>query len=141
MIVVLDTNVVVSGILKPNGPAGTILRLAVQGAIRLAHDARILSEYREVLTRPAFGFPKDQVSALIDHFEKEGLGAIGLPLPFRLPDPYDEPFLEIAMAGRADALVTGNKRHFAGKKHKMKLMSPAEFIAEFRLKTNLGDPS
>jgi len=137
MIVVLDTNVIVSGILKPYGPAGTILRLAVQGVIRLGHDARILGEYREVLHRPAFGFPKDQVDALIDHFEKEGLGATGLPLPFRLPDPDDEPFLEIAIACRAEALVTGNKRHFARKKHKIKVMSPAEFVAEFRLRTNL----
>jgi len=141
MIVVLDTNVVVSGILKSIGPAGTILRLAVLGSVRLAHDARILSEYREVLCRPAFGFPKDRVNALIDHFEKEGLAIIGLPLPFRLPDPDDEPFLEIAIAGRADALVTGNMRHFAVKKHKMQVMSPAEFIAEFRLRTNLKDPS
>ena len=138
MIVVLDTNVVVSGILKPKGPAGTILRLAVLGAIRLAHDPRILAEYREVLSRPAFGFPRDRVHTLIDHFEKEGLGTVGLPLSFRLPDPDDEPFLEIAISGRALALVTGNKRHFAGKMHKMKLMSPAEFIAEFRLRTNLG---
>ena len=140
MIVILDTNVVVSGILKPGGPAGSILRLAVQGAIRLAHDPRILIEYREVLSRPAFGFPKDQVCALIGHFEKEGLGTIGLPLPFRLPDPDDEPFLEVAMASRADVLITGNKRNFAGNKHKMKVLSPAEFIAEFRLRTNLGDP-
>jgi putative PIN family toxin of toxin-antitoxin system len=139
MIVVLDTNVVVSGILKPFGPAGTILRLAILGVIRLGHDARILFEYREVLSRPVFGFPKDQVNALIDHLEKEGLGTIGLPLPFRLPDPDDEPFLEIAIAGRADVLVTGNKKHFPRKKHRIKVMSPAEFVAEFRFRTNLKD--
>jgi len=137
VIVVLDTNIIVSGILKPRGPAGTILRLAVLGAIRLAHDARILSEYREVLSRPAFGFPKDQVNALIDIFEKEGIGTIGIPLSFRLLDPDDEPFLEVAISGRADALVTGYKRHFVNKKHDIKVVSPAEFIAEFRLKPPL----
>jgi len=137
VIVVLDTNIIVSGILKPRGPAGTILRLAVLGAIRLAHDARILSEYREVLSRPAFGFPKDQVNALIDIFEKEGIGTIGIPLSFRLPDPDDEPFLEVAISGRADAFVTGNKRHFANKIHGIKVVSPVEFIAEFRLKPPL----
>jgi putative PIN family toxin of toxin-antitoxin system len=136
VIVVLDTNVVVSGILKPGGPAGTILRLAILGAVRLAHDARILAEYREVLGRPAFGFPTNLVNAFIDYIEKEGIGTVGLPLSFRLPDPDDEPFLEIAISGLADALVTGNKRHFAVKKHGIKVMSPAEFIAEFRSRLN-----
>ncbi len=134
MIIVLDTNVIVSGILKPFGPAGTILRLAAVGVIRLAHDARILSEYRDVLSRPAFGFSENLVNDLIDQFEQEGLAVVGFPLPFRLPDPQDEPFLEVALAARAHALVTGNKRHFPGKYHKINILSPAEFLSDFSSK-------
>lgn len=131
MIVVLDTNVVVSGILRPFGPAGAIIRLAAAGIIRLAHDARILSEYKEVLSRAVFGFSENLVHDLIDQLEKEGLAVVGSPLPFRLPDPHDEPFLEVALAAQAYALVTGNKRHFPRKGHKMKVLSPAEFISDF----------
>ena len=131
MIVVLDTNVIVSGILKPYGPSGAILRLAAAGIIRVAHDARILSEYRDVLSRPAFGFSGNLIDDLIDQLEQEGLAAVGSPLPFRLPDPHDEPFLEVAIAAQADALVTGNKRHFPQKGRRIKVLSPAEFISDF----------
>jgi len=134
MIVVLDTNVIVSGILKPFSPAGAILRLAAAGIIRLAHDARILLEYREVLSRPVFGFSDDLVHDLIAQFEQEGLAVVASPLPFRLPDPHDEPFLEVALAAQAYALMTGNKRHFPQKSHKMKIFTPAEFISDFSSK-------
>jgi putative PIN family toxin of toxin-antitoxin system len=134
MIIVLDTNVIVSGILKPFSSAGAILRLAATGIIRLAHDSRILSEYREVLSRPVFGFSKNLVHDLINQLEEEGLTVVGSPLPFRLPDPHDEPFLEVALAAQVDALVTGNKRHFPQKGHKIRIISPAEFTAEFSSK-------
>jgi predicted nucleic acid-binding protein len=48
--VVLDTNVLVSGLLTPHSPAAMLLRLIAQGSIRLAFDQRILAEYREVVT-------------------------------------------------------------------------------------------
>lgn len=131
MIIVLDTNVVVSGILKPFSPSGTILRLAAAGAIKLAYDARMILEYTEILSRPAFGFPKNLVCDLINQLEGEGMGIVASPLPFRLPGPQDEPFLEVAIAAKASALVTGNERHFPPKGHRMKVHSPAEFISEF----------
>lgn len=56
MLAVLDTNVVVSGLLKPYSSAGYIVRLVAEGALQVAYDARILLEYREVLARPKFGF-------------------------------------------------------------------------------------
>jgi predicted nucleic acid-binding protein len=49
MIAVLDTNVLVSGILKPLSKSADILRLIADGMIQLAYDFRLLSEYREVL--------------------------------------------------------------------------------------------
>lgn len=136
MIVVLDTNVVVSGILKPFSSAGAILRLAAAGIINLAYDARILLEYTEVLSRPEFSFSENLVHDLINQFQEEGLAVVGSPLPFRLPDPHDEPFLEVALAAQAYALITGNKRHFPQRSHKMRVLSPAEFISEFSSKTS-----
>jgi putative PIN family toxin of toxin-antitoxin system len=133
MIIVLDTNVLVSGILRPFGDPGTILRLAAAGMLRLAFDRRILTEYRDVLHRPVFGFSSDHVDALLAQFEEDGLSLIAAPLPFILPDPSDAPFLEIAVAGRVDALVTGNNKHFAGGERFVRVLSPAEFIRSFKL--------
>jgi len=128
MMIVLDTNVVVSGILKPFSKAASILRLVADGAIQLAYDLRILSEYRDVLSRPKFNFAKENVEAFLTQVEQEGFLASVKPFGIHLPDPDDEPFLEVAIAGRAEAIVTGNKRHFPGRKYGgVRVLSPAEF--------------
>jgi predicted nucleic acid-binding protein len=50
-------------------------------------------------------------------------------LEIHLPDPEDEPFLEVAIAGRVEAIVTGNKRHFPRKQYEgVKILSPVEFL-------------
>ena len=56
MRVVVDTNVIVSGILNPHGPPGRVVDALLSGNNSALHDDRILSEYREVLLRPTFGF-------------------------------------------------------------------------------------
>jgi uncharacterized protein len=129
MIIVLDTNVLISGILKPYSKAATILRLVADGMIQLAHDLRLLSEYRDVLNRPKFNFAKEDGEAFLDEVEKEGLLASVRPLEFHLPDQDDEPFLEVALSAQGKAMVTGNKRHFPRKEYEgVKILSPAEFL-------------
>jgi putative PIN family toxin of toxin-antitoxin system len=54
MRVVVDTNVMVSGVLNPHGPPGRIVNALLTETITVLHDDRILSEYREVLLRPTF---------------------------------------------------------------------------------------
>ncbi len=129
MIVVLDSNVVVSGILRPFGKSAMILRLAADGRIRCAYDLRTIAEYRDVLNRPKFGFSKSQVTAFLDQIEEEGLAVAAAPLPIYLPDPDDDPFLEAALAARAEILVTANKKHFPkGDYGGVKIRSPEEFL-------------
>jgi uncharacterized protein len=131
VIIVLDTNVVVSGILRPFGKPAMILRLVAAGRIRCAYDLRLLTEYRNVLDRPKFGFSKTQVNAFLAQMEEEGLLVAAGPLSTRLPDPDDEPFLEVALAARAEVLVTGNKRHFPrGEYGGVKIDSPGEFLEQ-----------
>jgi putative PIN family toxin of toxin-antitoxin system len=132
MIAVLDTNVIVSGILRPYSKAATILRLAATGTIKLAYDLRILSEYQDVLNRPKFPFIRKDTIAFLDQVEKEGILVLVMPLKFRLSDPDDEPFLEVALAAKAEAMITGNKRHFPKKEYQGTLiLSPAEFLETF----------
>ena len=54
------------GILKPYSKAATILRLVADGAIQLAYDLRLLSEYRDVLNRPKFNFAKENVEGFLE---------------------------------------------------------------------------
>jgi putative PIN family toxin of toxin-antitoxin system len=133
MIVVLDTNVLVAGLLKPFGPSAAVLRLAVTGKIRLAHDYRILSEYRDVLSRPAFGFAPASIDALLAQIGEDGIPVTPPPASVRLPDPTDAPFWEAAGGSRAGALITGNKRHFLGIKAGVRVFSPSEFLNHFSL--------
>jgi len=132
MTIVLDTNVIVSGILRPYSKAAAILRLVAAGMIKLAYDLRLLCEYRDVLSRPKFNFSKEDIDAFLDQAEKEGILVSVTPLKFRLPDPNDEAFLEVALTAKAVALVTGNKRHFPKREYeRIRILSPAEFLEVF----------
>ena len=133
MMIVLDTNVIVSGILRPFSKAASILRLVTDGTVQLAYDLRLLSEYRDVLSRPKFNITKENVETFLTQVEQEGFLVSVKPLEIHLPDPDDEPFLEVALAGRVEAMVTGNKRHFPKKECEgVKMLSPAEFLEAFR---------
>jgi putative PIN family toxin of toxin-antitoxin system len=132
MTIVLDTNVIISGIIRPYSKAAAILRLVASGIIKLAYDLRLLCEYRDVLSRPKFSLAKEDIDAFLNQIEQEGVLVSVMPLKFRLPATEDESFLEVALAGRATALVTGNKRHFSKKQYEgTRILSPAEFLEAF----------
>lgn len=129
MKVVLDTNVLVAGLLNPFGPCGDIVRMVSAGKLTLCVDARVLSEYHEVLRRPKFNFDQDKVAAILDYIEHHSLVVASVPLSVSLPDPDDEPFLEIAISGGASYLVTGNNAHFPSQLCQgVKVVSPAGFV-------------
>jgi uncharacterized protein len=138
--IVLDTNVLVSGLLSPFGPPGEIVRLVSSGAVTLCLDARILAEYDEVLRRPRFGFDQDAIAALLDYLDFASETVAAGPLSARLPDEDDEPFLEVALACGADCLVTGNLAHFPeSARAGVAVLSPAEFVDRYRSRTVSGD--
>jgi len=131
--IVLDTNVLVSGLLSPHDPPGDMVRLVAMGDLSLCYDARILSEYREVLRRPAFQFGPDQVKTLLDRIESNGELTGARPLPVNLPDPDDDAFLAVAIAGRAAYLVTGNIRHYPTRSRQgIEAVVPAKFLEIYR---------
>jgi putative PIN family toxin of toxin-antitoxin system len=133
MKIVLDTNILVAGLLSPFGPCGEIVRMVSSGKVALSVDARILSEYDEVLHRSKFRFDKDHVAALLDHIECSGHKVASSPLPHTLPDPDDESFLEVAIAGHVVCLVTGNQIRFPPKLCMVvKVLSPNQFISFYK---------
>jgi putative PIN family toxin of toxin-antitoxin system len=128
MRVVIDTNVIVSGVLNPHGPPGRIVNALLSETVM--HDDRILSEYREVLLRPTFGCVRSDVEGLLDFVESTGEYVSAEPLWLVLPDPDDLPFLEVAISGAAGALITGNIRHFKPQRgrHSARVTTPADFL-------------
>ena len=110
MRVVLDTNVIVSALINPEGTPAAVVALVVAGEVRPLLDPRLLAEYREVLSRPRFGFDPDAVEAVVAALLDVGEIVEAPALAIQLPDPDDLAFLEVAVADGADAIVTGNTR-------------------------------
>jgi uncharacterized protein len=140
--IVLDTNVIVSGLLNSKGNPAAVLDLALSGAVQVCHDARILTEYSEVLARPRFRFDPQRVREVLTKLESDGL-AISAPLAaFGLPDPDDEPFLDVALAAATDYLVTGNLADYPPEKCQgMQVLTPASFMAQWRTQHPGSSPS
>ena len=114
MRLVFDTNVLVSVLLTPGGTSDRALRAAVAVGATFLYDARMLAEYRAVLSRPKFraAIAPPMIERLVSALITSGEKIYALAADLDLPDPDDMPFLEVALTGRADALVTGNARHF-----------------------------
>jgi putative PIN family toxin of toxin-antitoxin system len=135
MDIVLDTNVLVAGLLSPFGACGEIVRMVSSGELALSFDARILSEYQEVLRRPRFGFEEEKVAVLLDYIVHRGQAIATSPLSHSLPDTDDEPFLEVTLASQAVCLVTGNQKHFPAERCQgANVISPNEFLIFFKNK-------
>jgi putative PIN family toxin of toxin-antitoxin system len=125
---VIDTNVVISAALKPEGLQRTTFLLAITKPARLYVSQPILAEYVDVLSRPELKIRKGLRRQLLQLIRNRG----NLVVPSRRlevsSDPDDNRFLECADAARADYLVTGNLRHFPRFWKKTKIITPREFI-------------
>ncbi len=129
MKIVLDTNVLVSGVLSPHGPPAAVLRALLTERVQLCFDERILSEYRDVLSRGKFAFDSELVAELLSFLEAGGFPTLAQPLDLALPDSTDRMFIEVAVFSQADFLVTGNLRHFPkSARQGIAVVSPREFI-------------
>jgi len=127
--IVLDTNVIVSAFLNPQGIPARILRLVLQGDLSIVINEHILAEYSDVLSRPKFDLSEHEVVKILSFFRSRGLRAPSLAESFALPDLDDLPFIEAALAAKADVLITGNKRHFPKRACKgQRVLTPKEFI-------------
>ena len=130
MRIVLDTNVVVSALLVGGSVPAQVLELAVGRRCTLVVDHRIVAEYRAVLERPHFPFTETQRN---DFFavvaRSEWITAE--PLGVTLADAGDRPFLETAVSGAVDALVTGNVKHFRLREGRLAIaiVTPRAFLA------------
>ena len=96
MRLVLDTNVLVAGILSASGPPGWIVEALLSGEIEPVLDIGIRAEYEDVLERPELSLEPERVAAVLDVIDAFGFEALAPPWPETLPDPDDAPFLAVA---------------------------------------------
>jgi putative PIN family toxin of toxin-antitoxin system len=109
---VIDTNVLVSGLLAPAGNEALILLTIHQGLVHPCFSEEILEEYAAVLARPKFAFPPDEIVAVLAMFRSQGELFRPDVSAAVSSDPADTKFLQCAEAAQADYIVTGNKRDF-----------------------------
>ena len=127
---VLDTNVIVSAAINPEGvPARLMMDWVLEGSVQVVTSPSIVAEYRDVVRREKFvryGFPPEWLDFVIDE-------SLHLPEPGRwphpLPDATDAPFL--ALAHRAGAwLVTGNLKHYPKPAiNGVTVLTPSDYLA------------
>ena len=126
--VVLDTNVVVSALLKPDSLEDQVLRLGLAGRLRICLSAKIVAEYALVLPRPKFKLQPDEVKQALARLR----AASTMFSPVRTlgvsKDDPDNRYLECAEAAKADYLVTGNKRHFPKEWRQTVVANAREFL-------------
>ena len=126
---VIDTNILVSAALKPDGLQRTLLVLAMTKPARLYVTTAILAEYRGVLARPEFKIRRGLRQQLLQFINNHAY-LVGLGRALQVAkDPDDNKFLECADAARADYLITGNQRHFPKFWKQTKVITSREFIS------------
>jgi len=108
---VIDTNVLVSGLLSPAGNEALIVLAIHQGFVRPCLSEAIIAEYAAVLARPKFAFPPEEIEAVLAMLQSKG-ELFRSEESLVVTDPADTKFLHCAQAARADFIVTGNKRDF-----------------------------
>ena len=125
---VIDTNVLVSALLKWDSVPGNVLQFTITGVVTPVLNEDILREYREVLLRKKFHFPESVVDVILDNLAAQAVFINEEKLDVNLPDPKDVVFYEVVMEERKkqDAyLVTGNLKHFPVERF---IVTPRQFL-------------
>ena len=125
---VIDTNVLISAVIKPAGLQRTVLLLAITRPARLYVSRPILEEYSEVLGRRELRIRKGLRQQMLQLIKNHSYTVVPTRRLHVTSDPDDNMFLECAEAAHADYLVTGNQRHFPEQWKKTRVIGVREFI-------------
>ena len=126
---VIDTNVVVSAALKPEGLPRTVLLLAMTKPVRWYVSDPIMSEYDMVLARPELKIRRSLRQQFLQLIKNHARVVKPSRLCAVTSDPADNMFIECADAARADYLVTGNQRHFPKFWKNTKIITSSELLS------------
>lgn len=128
MLVVIDTNILVSALWSKSGAPARAVGLVLSGQLTPCYDHRIMLEYRQVLQRPKFRFRPAEINALLDWFKQNGRSVVPASLDITFVDEADRKFYEVAKYCGA-VLITGNLKHFPSDDA---VMSVSDFLEQRR---------
>jgi putative PIN family toxin of toxin-antitoxin system len=130
--VVLDTNSVLSALVFPNGRLAALREAWQQARCEPLVSKATVEELVRVLTYPKFRLDAEQQRELLGDYVSY---ATVVRMPAKAPrtpvcrDPSDVPFLELALAGSADFLVTGDRDLLAlAARFVNPIITPAQFL-------------
>lgn len=112
---IIDTNVLVSAMLKTASVPGQVMSEALNGDIIPVLNDGIISEYEDVLNRPKFRFDKRAVCVFMNEIKKRAVYTDAGAIDEDIPDPKDVVFYAVLMEKRKGDeayLVTGNLKHY-----------------------------
>lgn len=132
--VVIDTNVLVSGIIF-RGKPHQILQTVIDRRIQAVSSKTLLAELTEILTKK-IDYSPDKIRQITDQLED----LIEIVQPDEVirvcRDPNDNRVLEAAVAGKCDFIVTGDRDLLVLKKYKnIRILTPAEFVGYISIAT------
>lgn len=126
---VVDTNILVSAALKPEGLERTVVLLALTKPALWYVSRPILSEYDLVLARPELKIRRSLRMQFLQLIRNRSYSVVPSKLAVITRDPVDNIFIECADRARADYLITGNQRHFPRFWKNTKVISSREFLS------------
>lgn len=132
LLLVIDTNVLVSGMAYPGSVPGQVLRLWEQGAFAIALSQHIVDETMRVLPRVLkSAMPEEALRKLVRGYASRARMITPAQVyETQLRDTADAPVLGTLLASGADYLVTGDKDLLA-LRHKYPVITPAEFWEKY----------
>lgn len=130
MRIVLDTNIIVSGLLVPEGTCGKVLRLLERPDVIALTSPSLLEELSTTLQRK-IRYTQRDASRVVQEIQR--IAVVVLPVTHVdviTTDPTDNRVLECAVDGDADAIVEGDKKHLLSLRHfrGIPLITAAEFL-------------
>ena len=128
MRVIVDTNVVVSAILRDRLPEKVLLFIIAHPDFEWVASGEILTEYREVLRRPKFALPESVLNKWEERF-RSAIAEWPAKIPAAFPrDLKDAKFLACALIADADFLITGDRDFSEAHKFgRTKIISVSQF--------------
>lgn len=130
---VIDTNILVRALIMPHGTVGPVLLRLRQGDYTLLYAPSLLAELIDVLNRPRirtkYGLSEEDIKTVIRLLLLRGEPVTPTRTITACRDPKDNKFLEVAVAGQADAICSGDEdllvlHPFEG----IPIIQPAEFL-------------
>ena len=136
--VVLDTNVLISGVIA-SGYSASIINAARRGEIKLVTSAHLLKEFSEVILRRhitlKYPIAAENADVLLDFLRAFSILTLGIPSSKRIsPDPDDDFVLACATDENVDCIVTGDPHLLNLKIYKnIPILTPKEFVERYTI--------